>query len=150
MALPTSAIGTATPACSTVVDRGRLRLFAKATGQADPLYTDPDVARANGHPDLPVPPTYLFGLELEQPDPFAWLTDLGVDMTAVLHGAQSFEYRAMAYAGDVLTAGSTITDVYSKKGGALDVVERRTEVTRDGEPVATLLQTTVVRAVGRP
>ena len=145
MALPVSIVGTTTAPVDVTVDRGRLRLFALATGQRDPLYTDPAVARAHGHPDLPVPPTYLFGLELEQPEPFAWLTGLGVDLRAVLHGSQGFEYVAMAYAGDTLTAVSTVTDVYSKKGGALEFVERRTDVTRDGRPVATLQQTTVVR-----
>lgn len=140
-----AAVGTSTPPSTVLVERGRLRLFAKATGQDDPVYVDEAAARAAGHPDLPVPPTFLFGLELEMPDPFAWITDLGVDMTQVLHGTQSFAYDAMAYAGDTLTATSTITDVYSKKGGALEFVQRRTAVTRDGEPVATLDQTIVVR-----
>lgn len=144
MSLPASAVGTTTAPLTVLVERGRLRLFAKATGQTAPLYTDVDTARAQGHPDLPVPPTFLFGLELERPDPFSWITDLGVDMTKVLHGGQRFDYHAPAHAGDVLTAVSTITDVYAKKGGALQFIERRTEVTRDGAAVATLQQTTVV------
>lgn len=51
------------------VERGRLALFARVTGQTDPVYTDVAAARAAGHPDLPVPPTFIFGLELEAPDP---------------------------------------------------------------------------------
>lgn len=148
MPIPTSAVGTSTPPVVATVERSRLRLFAKATGQDDPVYTEPDVARAQGHRDLPVPPTFLFGLELERPDPFAWIAELGIDLTTVLHGTQGFEYHAMAYAGDTLTAASSIIDVYSKKGGALDFIERRTEIRRDGEVVATLLQTTVVRNRG--
>jgi acyl dehydratase len=140
-----AAVGSSTPPVTHVVELGALRLFAKATGQRDPLYLDPSVARAQGHPDVPVPPTYLFGLELAQPDPFAWITDLGVDMSAVLHGTQSFEYAAQAYAGDTLTAQSTITGVRSKKDGALELVDRRTEVTRDGALVAVLEQTIVIR-----
>lgn len=145
MALPASVIGTTRPPFTATVERSRLRLFAKAVGQDDPVYTDVEAARQHGHPDLPVPPTYLFGLELEQPDPFAWMAELGIELSAVLHGAQSFEYTSMAYAGDTLTATSTITDTYSKKGGALDFIERRTEVTRGDERVATLLQTVIVR-----
>jgi acyl dehydratase len=130
---------------TVTVERGRLRLFAKATGQSDPLYTDVDVARAQGHADLPVPPTYLFGLELEQPDPFAWITALGVDMSSVLHGTQSFSYDAMAYAGDTLTVSSTLTGLQDKKGGAMQLLERSSVVTRGDEQVATLTQTIVVR-----
>jgi len=127
------------------IERGRLRLFAKATGQVDPLYVDVATARAQGHPDLPVPPTYLFGLELEQPDPFGWLADLGVDLNAVLHGTQGFTYDALVHAGDTVTVTSTITGLAEKKSGALQLIERRSRVTRDGRQVATLDQTIVVR-----
>lgn len=145
MTINQSAIGTRTDPVTVLIERGRLRLFAKATGQVDPVYTDVDAARAAGHRDLVVPPTFLFGLELERPEPFAWMTSLGIDMADVLHGTQSFTYDALAYAGDELTATSTITDVFSKKGGALDFVVRDTEVSRAGERIAALVQTTVVR-----
>ena len=144
MPVPSSAVGSSTPPVTVTVERGRLRLFAKATGQADPLYTDVEVARAQGHPDLPVPPTYLFGLELEQPDPFGWITDLGVDMTTVLHGTQAFTYDAMAYAGDTLTVRSSLTGLQDKKGGAMQLIERSSVVARGDEQVATLTQTIVV------
>jgi acyl dehydratase len=137
-------VGSSTPPVTVTVERGRLRLFAKAIGQADPLYTDLDVARAQGHPDLPVPPTYLFGLELEQPEPFAWITDLGVDMSTVLHGTQSFSYDAMTYAGDTLTVRSSITGLQDKRNGAMQLLERSSVVTRGDEQVATLTQTIVV------
>jgi acyl-CoA synthetase (AMP-forming)/AMP-acid ligase II len=71
-----SAVGTSSAPPPLAVERGRLRLFAKATGQTDPVYVDAAVAR--GHRDLPVPPTFLFGVELEQPEPFAWLSDLAL------------------------------------------------------------------------
>ena len=145
MTIPPSAIGTSTPPVTVTIERGRLRLFAKATGQLDPGYIDVDTARAQGHPDLPVPPTYLFGLELDQPDPFRGLTELGADLNEVLHGTQSFSYDALAYAGDTVTVQSTVTDVYAKK--ALELIERRSVVTRDGQLVATLDQTIVIRKV---
>jgi len=145
VAVPPDAVGTSTDPVEMTVERGRLRLFAKATGQHDPLWTDVEVARAQGHPDLPVPPTFLFGLELERPDPFVWITDLGVDMANVLHGTQRFVYHSLAHAGDTLSAVSTITDVSSKKGGSLELIERRSVVTRGEVPVATLEQTIVVR-----
>lgn len=145
MGISTQAVGTRTDPVTVLVERGRLRLFAKATGQHDPVYVDVEAARAHGHPDLVVPPTFLFGLELERPEPFAWMTSLGIDMADVLHGSQAFAYDLLAHAGDELTARSTITDVFSKKGGALEFVVRDTEVTRDGARIATLTQTTVVR-----
>lgn len=145
MPVSRDAVGRSTPPVTVAIERGRLVLFAKATGQTDPVYLDPEAAQLNGHRDLLVPPTFLFGMELERPDPFGWLTELGVDLNTVLHGSQSFAYAAPAYAGDVLTARSTITDVYEKKGGTLEFIERRTDITRDGQPVATLTQVLVIR-----
>jgi acyl dehydratase len=146
LTIPDSAVGTTGRPCRLTVERGRLRLFAKATGQTDPVYVDIDTARERGHRDLPVPPTFLFGVDLEQPEPFAWLADLGVDLNTVLHGAQSFDYVSPAFAGDDLTATSTITDVQTKKGGAMQVVERCTAITRGGQLIATLTSTIVIRA----
>lgn len=144
MPVPESAVGTTTAPLSVIVERSRLRLFAKATGQTDPLYTDVETARSQGHPDLPVPPTYLFGLELEQPEPFSWLTDLGVELSSVLHGAQSFTYDGVAHAGDTLTVCSTVTGLHDKKGGAMQLIDRTSIVTRGHEKIATLAQTIVV------
>lgn len=146
MAVDESAKGTALPAVTMTIDAGRLACFAKATGQTDPVYTDPAAARAAGHPGLPVPPTFLFAIELEQPEPFAFLADLGVDLRRVLHGEQSFTYHTMAHAGDTLVATPRIADMYSKKGGALRFVVKQTEVTRsDGSPVADLEAVLIVR-----
>lgn len=146
MTLPTTAIGTEPPPVTMTVERGRLRLFAQAIGEHDPTYTDPAAAREAGHPDLPVPPTFLFGIELQQPDPFAYLTDLGVDMRRVLHGEQAFTYHSTAHAGDTLTARSRIVDVRSKNGGALELLTKDTSVTRsDGSRVGDLRTVTVVR-----
>lgn len=146
MAIDRSVIGTVLPETTLLVDRSRLRLFAKATGTTDPVYTDIGAARAAGHPDLPVPPTFLCALHNEQPDPLSWIADLGVDLARVLHGEQSFEYRSMAYAGQYLTARSRITDVYRKKGGALEFLTRATTVTGPGDRiVAELTDIAVIR-----
>ncbi|GAA2902680.1 hypothetical protein GCM10010517_68590 [Streptosporangium fragile] len=133
------------PPHDVVVERGRLRFFAKVTGQDDPVYVDVAAATRAGHRDLPVPPTFLFCLEMEQPgDPLAYMSDLGVDLRKVLHGEQRFDYHAMAYAGDTLTFSSRITDAYEKKGGKLTFLVRTTRVTRAGTPVADLSSTIVV------
>ncbi|MFF0051096.1 MaoC family dehydratase N-terminal domain-containing protein [Streptomyces sp. NPDC005498] len=145
MALDTSFIGRELPAHSVDVERGRLRFFAKAIGETGAAYFDLEAAKAVGHRDLPVLPTFLFCLDMEKPDPFALVRELNIDIRYVLHGEQGFTYHAMAYAGDTLTFTSTVTDIYSKKGGALEFVVRKTAVTRDGELIAELHNSLVVR-----
>lgn len=139
-------IGHAMPPFEVDVEKGRLRFFAKATGQTDPVYSDEAAARAAGHPGLPVPPTFLFCLEMESPDPAAIRNLLGLDYKRLLHGEQGFSYRRMAYAGDRLRFEQRIEDIYDKKGGALEFVLRKTRVTNQhGEHVADLRSVTVMR-----
>ncbi|MCX5394573.1 MaoC family dehydratase N-terminal domain-containing protein [Streptomyces sp. NBC_00094] len=145
MAIDPALIGSRTPAFATEAERGRLRFFARATGQTDAIYSDPVAAAAAGHRDLPIPPTFLFCLEMDNPDRGRFLADLGVDVRTILHGGQEFAYHAQAYAGDALTFVTEVKDVYAKKGGALEFIVRDTHVTRDGAPIATLTSTIVVR-----
>lgn len=139
-------IGHTLPAFTVPVEAGRLAFFAKATGQTDPVYIDEASARDAGHPGLPVPPTFLFCLEMAAPDPAALRNLLGIDYRRLLHGEQQFRYHAMAYAGDRLRFEPRIADIFDKKGGALEFVRRETRVTNQrGELVAELECLTVVR-----
>lgn len=127
------------------VERGRLRFFSRTIGETNPVYLDTEAARAAGHRDVVVPPTFFFSLGLEAPDPFGYLDALGIDLGRVLHGEQAFDHHALAYAGDTLTLQDSIVDVYAKRGGALDFVVKQTRVSRGNEPVADLRSVIVVR-----
>lgn len=137
-------IGHAFPAYAVEVERGRLRFFAKAIGERNPVYTDESAARAAGYRSLPVPPTFLFSLENEVPDPFAYLTGMGVDLRRILHGEQSFTYHAAACAGDILTFEPRIANIYEKKGGALEFIVRETTVTGSAGALVAELRTVIV------
>lgn len=121
-------IGMVFPPLRVTAEAGQLRFFAKAIGETDPVYRDEAAARDAGHPDLPVPPTFLFSMELMQP-PSDWREKAGIALPRVLHGEQSFTYHRMAYAGDTLLFEGRVTDVYDKKGGALEFVVMHTRVT---------------------
>lgn len=145
-----SVIGSRQPERVIELERGLLRLFALSIGQTDPIYTDVDAARAAGHPDLPAPPTYLFGLKLagrtlEQES--TWLTEHGIDLRNILHGEQKFEYHATAYAGDALRFTPQVTDLVVKKDGALQFVTRTVQVTRvsDGARIVGMIESVAVR-----
>ncbi len=141
-----SHIGHEFPSHSAVVEVGRLRFFAKATGNDDPIYTDASAARAAGYPALPAPPSFLFCLNNEKPDPLHWIDELGLDLGRMLHGEQLFVYFADVCAGDELTFTTSVANIYDKKNGALEFVVRKTRVTnQDGVHVADLQNTTVQR-----
>lgn len=148
MGLDASMIGRTRPGGTLLVTRSRLRLFAKATGQTDPLFVDVAVARRHGHRDLPVPPTFYFAVDFEMPDPFAYLTEEGVDLRSVLHAEQEFVYHRTAYAGDELSSSSVVTDVFEKKDGELRFLVSQTPVVdAEGSTVVVMHHTVVVRSL---
>ncbi len=131
---------------TVLVEAGRVRLFCKAIGETRPRYTDHDAAVAHGWPAPPVPPTMLFALEMEQPDPWGYLETLGIDLAHVLHGEQEFVYQQATWVGDTLTFHVSIEDIIVKRGGALELVTKSSSVTNQrGEPVAQLRTVLVVR-----
>ena len=138
-------IGRELPSFSAVPERGQLAFFAQVLGQTDPTYFDVEAAHAKGYPDLPVPPTFLFSLELKRPDPRGILTELGIDMRSVLHGEQEFTYQAMAFAGETLDFTGKYVDYYEKKGGAMRFLVRETQVRRGDEPIAVLKNVLIAR-----
>ena len=141
-----SHIGHQFPQHSAAVEAGRLRFFAKAIGNTDPIYTDENAARAAGYRALPAPPSFLFCLNNEKPNPLQWIDELGLDLGRILHGEQLFVFFADVCAGDVLTFETSVADIYDKKGGALDFLVRQTRVmNQDGVHVADLQNTTVQR-----
>jgi len=139
-------IGRTWPDKQYTITADALRFFAKATGETNPVYLDEVAAKAAGHPSLPVPPTFLFSAELlAQADSF-WIEEINVPLEKVLHAEQSFELDRVVHAGETLTIGSSISDVYDKKGGLLEFVTR--DVTyRDasGQRCALLKSVLVVR-----
>ncbi len=128
------------------IERGRLRFFAQAIGERDPIYTDEVAARAAGYPDLPAPPTFLFAAELDGQSITAMLDDLGVALNRILHGEQQFTYLAPVCAGDTVTVASRVSDIYAKKGGALEFIVKDSTVTNQfGVKVAEMRSVIVVR-----
>ena len=129
-----------------LVERGRLRFFAKATGETNPIYFDEAAAKAAGYADVPAPPTFLFAADLDSRLIFGLLDQMGVALSKVLHGEQSFEYFAPVVAGDVITFKSTIKNIYSKRGGALEFIELEgLAANQQGESVARTHNVTIVR-----
>ena len=111
------------------------------------FYRGEGAAPAAGDAAPPVPPTYLFCLEMmDAAEPFEFLTVLDIDLARVLHGEQRFDYHAPITVGDTLIFKPRVTGVTDKKGGAMTLITIETEVTnQDGVHVADTSRTVVVR-----
>ena len=104
------------------VEKQRLKFFAKATGQTDPLYFDEAYAVDQGHPSLLAPPTFLTTVAMEQEKPYQYLEDLNIKIERLLHAKQMYSYYTPIYADDTITMDSKIADMYDKKEGKLQFV----------------------------
>lgn len=127
------------------VAREKIRDFAVAIGDMNPVYLDPDAARAAGHPDVIAPPTFLtvLGFRFAADGPIVD-PGLGLNYALVVHGEQRFIAHRPVRAGDRLVSTSIIDEI--KDAGRNELLVTRTEVTDEsGEPVATLYSTIVSR-----
>ncbi len=117
-----SAAGRTFPAYEFHVERGKIREFAEAVGDPNPIYRDPGYAAARGFPGILAPPTLLRTFLYE---PKAASEALQVkDWSYIVHGEQEFEYLAPILAGDVLTAQDrivSITEKESRRAGKLQI-----------------------------
>ena len=139
-----SFIGRELPPSTLTLERGRLRFFAQAIGETDPVYTDLDAARAAGYADLPAPPTFLFAAELDSGQSMALLELLQIPLAKLLHGEQGFSYHRPACAGDTITVRPRITAIYDKKGGALEFVVKTAEARNQRDELVAELRTVIV------
>jgi acyl dehydratase len=139
-------IGHTPPPILWDVEKGRIAFFAKVVGLTDPIHTDEAAAKAAGYREIVAPPTFIFGALGDSGETMQLIETLEIDLGKVLHGEQRFDYHAPVCAGDTLRFQSKVTDIYDKKGGALEFVVNDTKVTNQlGEQVADLHSVIVVR-----
>ncbi len=130
------------------IEAGRLRLLAKAMGETRPIYTDVAAARAAGHRSIVAPPTFPFCLLADSPVGAGYLAEVGIPVAEVLHGEQQFTYHQLLCAGDRVWVTRRVTDVYEKKGGALQFVVLESEVRlAEGDVPAVTMRQVMVRVV---
>jgi len=128
-----SIVGTEMGGSWMLVEQGKVREFAKAILDDNPVYSEDDP---------PLPPTFTMAMAhwpAPQGGQAAGLSKLGLDMLRVLHGGQEYEYLGEIKVGDKLTTRSKIADIYEKegkRGGTLTFVTSETTFTNQrGEDV---------------
>jgi acyl dehydratase len=127
------------------VGREHIRRFADAIGDDNPIYRDPEAAKAAGHSDVVAPPTFLttVGMSLRGAGPLG-MKDLGLNYALVVHGEQKFIHHRPVVPGDVLTATSYIDDI--RDAGKNELMTMRQEIkTTSGELVCEAINVIVSR-----
>ncbi len=143
--LDPSFVGRSYPPTSTYeVSRAKIAEFADALGDDNPLYRDPEAARAAGHPDVVAPPTFLTLVHLPVVETLVADPELGLDYARMVHGDQRFIHHRPVRAGDALTATTRIEDIRGRAGNDFLTVHAEIHTT-EGEHVGTTRAQFVVR-----
>lgn len=114
MPIDKSLIGKTGKPFTMPVEWSKVREFARAIRDPNPVYFDPELAKRECG-GVPVPPTFLQAAAF-------WMAEdsmptANFDLRRILHGEQDFELLKPIFVGDVLTGTSRIADVYEKAGG---------------------------------
>ncbi|MBP7583834.1 MAG: MaoC family dehydratase N-terminal domain-containing protein [Spirochaetes bacterium] len=107
------------------VERGKIREFALAIGDTNPIYHDREEARKAGYRDCPAPPTFLTVPMLWSGSMPVMIDALKINFFMVLHGEEEYEYYQDIYPGDVITGTPRVTKMEektSKSGSKMDMI----------------------------
>jgi len=141
-------LGKEYPPYAITVERGKIKEFAKAIGDDNPLYLDDRVGAASEWRDVIAPPTFAITLRDETADTTAFLKELGTDISRLLHGEQEFEIFRPLQPDQTYLCRPRVVDIYEKTGrsGPMAFVVRETTITDStNEIVATMRGVTIVR-----
>ena len=126
------------------VGREKIREYARAVGETDPLHLDLDAARSAGHADLVAPPMFAVVYTSPAIGPAMLDPDVGMDFSRMVHGAQEFAWGPLVVAGDEITTEVELADVSERGGMGFYVFESRSD-NQGGERVSTGRWTCIVR-----
>jgi acyl dehydratase len=127
------------------VGREKVREYAHAVGETDPLHLDVDAARAAGHRDVVAPPMFVTVYTSPAIGPAFFDPEVGMDFAHMVHGGQEFAWGPLVVAGDEIATEVEVADISERGGVGFYVFESRS-TNQEGERVATGTWTCIVRA----
>ncbi len=106
------------------VERGKVREFARALHDPNPIHQDAEAAEAAGFAAIPAPLTFpMVAMMWRERD--AAIEDLGFDFKRLLHGGTTWDYVRPIEVGDELTIERVVKAVderQGKRGGVMTFV----------------------------
>lgn len=144
MALKTEAIGKVYPPSEYAVGREKIREYAAAVGETNPLYFDVEAARDAGYADVVAPPMFAVVYSGRAVGPGILDPDVGINFAMMVHAGQEFVWGPVVVAGDEITTTASVKDISDRGGMAFYVFETVSENQRR-ETVCTGTWTQIVR-----
>ena len=128
------------------VGREKIREYARAVGETNPVHLDVDAARDAGYADVVAPPMFAVVYSAPSVGPPIFDPDLEINFAMMVHGGQQFEWGAPVVAGDEITTTASVKDISERDGRGYYVFESVSNNQR-GEQVCRGIWTQIVRGV---
>jgi acyl dehydratase len=128
------------------VGREKVREYANAVGETNPVHLDVEAARAAGYADVVAPPMFAVVYSAPAMAPAVLDPDVGINLAMMVHGGQEFVWDRPVVAGDEITTTASVKDISERDGKGFYVFET-VSTNQDGDTVATGTWTNIVRGV---
>jgi acyl dehydratase len=146
MPVKTEAVGKTYPPVTYAVGREKIKEYARAVGETNPVYLDAEAARGAGYADVVAPPMFAVVYSAPAVGPGIFDPDVGINFAMMVHGGQEFRWGKPVVAGDEITTTASVKDISERAGNGFYVFESRS-VNQDGEEVCVGTWTNIVRGV---
>jgi acyl dehydratase len=144
VSVPSDKIGKRYEPVVYAVGREKIREYAHAVGETNPLHLDLDAARAAGHADLVAPPMFAVVYCSQTFITALFDPELEIDFAHLVHGAQEFRWEQLVVAGDEITTTLTVTDISERAGLRFDIFET-VSMNQRGETTCIGTWSTIIR-----
>jgi acyl dehydratase len=140
----TAAIGKQYEPVTYAVGREKIREYAHAVGETNPLHHDVDAARAAGYGDVVAPPMFASVYCSRAIGPAMFDPEVGIEFARLVHSGQEFTWGPLVVAGDEVTTTLTVKDISERAGSGFYVFESLS-TNQDGDVVCVGTWSNIVR-----
>jgi acyl dehydratase len=142
--VPVDKIGKRYAPVTYAVGREKVREYAHAVGETNPLHLDVEVASAAGYTDVLAPPMFVVVYASAPFMTALFDPELEIDFARLVHGGQQFRWEHPVVAGDEVTTTLTVKDIAERAGLRFDTFETAS-VNQRGETTCVGTWSTIVR-----
>jgi acyl dehydratase len=146
MPVNTKAVGKSYQPVVYAVGREKVREYARAVGETNPVYLDVEAARAAGYADVVAPPMFAVVYSAPAVGPLIFDPEIELNFAMMVHGGQEFVWDSPVVAGDEISTRASVKDISERDGRGYYVFES-VSTNQRAEQVCLATWTNIVRGV---
>ena len=146
MPVNTKAVGKTYAPTHYAVGREKIKEYALAVGETNPIHLDVQAARQAGYADVVAPPMFAVVYGAPAVGPALFDPEIELNFAMMVHGGQEFEWGPLVVAGDEIATVASVKEIREDDGRGYYVFESISTNQR-GEEVCRGTWTNIVRGV---